>query len=248
MTAVEFKDKRIWIMGASSGIGQALARELAARGARLVLSARSVEPLDALKAELGQGEVVPCDVADPESLDDARGEILSHGPLDAMIITAALYDPGRVEQIEREAARKLVKVNLLGTLWFAQAAPGLLREGGQLVIFGSVAGIFGLPKGQLYSASKAGVINLVESLRVEYAPKIDVRLISPGFVKTRLTEKNDFAMPFMIEADEAARRIADGLAKDRFETHFPRRLTWQLKLLKRLPYALSLRLTKRMGG
>lgn len=245
---MEFKDKRIWIVGASAGIGQALARELAARGARLVLSARSTDALEALRDDLGQGEVVPCDIGDPESLTDARGEILTHGPLDAMICTAALYDPGRVDQIEREAARKLVDVNLLGTLWFAQAAPGLLREGGQLVIFGSVAGYFGLPKGQLYSATKAAVINLVESLRVEYAPGIDVRLISPGFVKTRLTEKNDFAMPFVLEPEQAARRIADGLAKDRFETHFPRRLTWQLKLLKRLPYALSLWLTGRMGG
>ncbi|KEO51870.1 SDR family NAD(P)-dependent oxidoreductase [Thioclava pacifica] len=245
---MEFKDKRIWIIGASSGIGQALARELAARGARLVLSARSVDPLQDLASDLGQGEVVPVDISDPESLADARAEILLKGPLDTMITTAALYDPGRVDEIERDAARKLIEVNLLGTLWFAQAAPGLLREGGKLVIFGSVAGYFGLPKGQLYSASKAAVINLVESLRVEYAPGIDVRLISPGFVKTRLTEKNDFDMPFVLEPAEAARRIADGLASSRFETHFPRRLTWQLKLLKRLPYAISLWMTGRLGG
>ncbi|SFN56956.1 NADP-dependent 3-hydroxy acid dehydrogenase YdfG [Thioclava dalianensis] len=243
---MDFKDKRIWIVGASSGIGQALARELHARGARLVLSARSVEPLNDLAAELGLGEVVQLDVSDPESLDDARGEILGAGPLDAMITTAALYDPGYVSEITRDKARQLIDVNLLGTLWFAQAAPGLLREGGQLVIFGSVAGYFGLPKGQLYSASKAAVINLVESLRVEYAPQIDVRLISPGFVKTRLTEKNDFDMPFVMEADAAARRIADGMAGRSFETHFPRRLTWGLKLLRRLPYAISLWLTGRM--
>jgi NAD(P)-dependent dehydrogenase (short-subunit alcohol dehydrogenase family) len=171
---------------------------------------------------------------------------LASGPLEAMITTAALYDPGYVDQIERDSARKLVEVNLLGTLWFAQAAKGLLREGGQLVVFGSVAGYFGLPKGQLYSASKAAVINLVESLRVEYAPEIDVRLISPGFVNTRLTEKNDFDMPFVMEPDAAARRIADGLAGTAFETHFPRRLTWGLKLLQRLPYRLSLWLTGRM--
>lgn len=243
---MDFNGKRIWIIGASSGIGQALARELAGRGARLVLSARSVDPLKTLATELGQGEVVPFDISDPESLDDARGEILLGGPLDGMITTAAMYDPGYVSQIERDSARKLVEVNLLGTLWFAQAAKGLLREGGQLVIFGSVAGYFGLPKGQLYSASKAAVINLVESLRVEFAPEIDVRLITPGFVNTRLTEKNDFDMPFMIEPDVAARRIVDGLAGRKFETHFPRRLTWGLKLLRRLPYRLSLWLTARM--
>ncbi|KEO59297.1 SDR family NAD(P)-dependent oxidoreductase [Thioclava indica] len=243
---MDFSGKRIWIVGASSGIGQTLARELSRRGALLVLSARSVEPLETLARELGQGEVVPVDISDPESLDDARAEILASGKLDAMITTAALYDPGHVDQIERDSARKLVEVNLLGTLWFAQAAKGLLREGGQLVLFGSVAGYFGLPKGQLYSASKAAVINLVESLRVEYAPEIDVRLISPGFVNTRLTEKNDFDMPFVMEPDAAARRIADGLAGTAFETHFPRRLTWGLKLLQRLPYRLSLWLTGRM--
>ena len=243
---MDFSGKRIWIVGASSGIGQALARELSRRGARLVLSARSVEPLETLARELRQGEVVPVDISDPESLDDARAEILASGKLDAMITTAALYDPGHVDQIERDSARKLVEVNLLGSLWFAQSAKGLLREGGQLVIFGSVAGYFGLPKGQLYSASKAAVINLVESLRVEYAPEIDVRLISPGFVNTRLTEKNDFDMPFVMEPDAAARRIADGLAGTAFETHFPRRLTWGLKLLQRLPYRLSLWLTGRM--
>ncbi|WP_417807664.1 SDR family NAD(P)-dependent oxidoreductase [Thioclava sp.] len=243
---MEFNGKLIWIVGASSGIGQALARELARRGARLVLSARSVEPLETLAGELGQGEVVPFDISDPDSLDDARAEILASGPLDCMITTAALYDPGYVREVERDAARKLVEVNLLGTLWFAQAAKGLLREGGQLVIFGSVAGYFGLPRGQLYSASKAAVINLAESLRVEFAPRIDVRLISPGFVNTRLTEKNDFDMPFVIEPEVAARRIADGLAGRKFETHFPRRLTWGLKLLQRLPYRLSLWLTARM--
>ena len=243
---MDFNNKRIWILGASSGIGQALARELARRGARLVLSARSVAPLETLADELGQGEVVPLDISDPESLDAARVEILAGGTLDTMITTAALYDPGHVDQIARDSARKLVEVNLLGSLWFAQAAPGLLRGGGQLVIFGSVAGYFGLPKGQLYSASKAAVINLVETLRVEYAPEIDVRLISPGFVKTRLTEKNDFAMPFVMPPEDAARIIADGLAGRRFEIHFPRRLTWGLKLLQHLPYSLSLRLTGRL--
>ena len=244
---MDYADKRIWIVGASAGIGRALAHELARRGARLVLSARSEDALRALAGELGQGEVIACDLADAHSLASARDCILAQGPLDAMISTAALYDPGRVTGIDREAARRLIEVNLLGTLAFAQAAPGLLRDRGQLVLFGSVAGYVGLPKGQIYSATKAAVINLAETLRVEYAPGIDVRLVSPGFVETRLTARNDFDMPFLMTPGDAARRIADGLAGRRFEIHFPRRLSLPLKLLRALPHAITLRVTARIG-
>ncbi|MER5170377.1 MULTISPECIES: SDR family NAD(P)-dependent oxidoreductase [Thioclava] len=243
---MDFKDKVIWLVGASSGIGEALAVELAARGARLILSARSEEPLRNLQDRLGPAHrVLTVDLSERASLDAAVAEI-GQGQLDGMITTAALYDPGLVREIDWEKAEALLRVNLLGTLGFAQAAPVVLRQGGQLAIFGSVAGYFGLPKGQFYSATKAGVINLVESLRVEYAPDIDVRLVSPGFVNTRLTQKNQFDMPFIIEPEEAAKAVADGLAGDGFETHFPKKLTLGLKLLQRLPYALSLRLTKRL--
>ncbi|WP_339107600.1 SDR family NAD(P)-dependent oxidoreductase [Thioclava sp. GXIMD4216] len=247
---MDFNGKTIWLVGASSGIGEALAFELAQRGARLVLSARSEAPLQALQQRLGPHHaVLPVDLADKAGVDAACQAILplvGQGPLDGMITTAALYDPGLVREIDWDKAEQLMRVNLLGTLAFAQAAPALLRKGGQLAIFGSVAGYFGLPKGQFYSASKAAVINLVESLRVEYAPDIDVRLISPGFVNTRLTQKNQFDMPFIMEPEAAAKAVADGLAGHRFEIHFPKRLTLGLKLLQLLPYALSLRLTKRL--
>ena len=108
------------------------------------------------------------------------------------------------------------------------------------------AGYVGLPQGQIYSAIKAGVINLAESLRAELAPEVDVRLISPGFVDTRLTQKNDFDMPALIQPEDAAAAIVKGLDKGGFELHFPRRLTLPLKFLRALPYGLALRLTRRL--
>jgi short-subunit dehydrogenase len=105
-----------------------------------------------------------------------------------------------------------------------------------------------LPEGQPYSATKAAIINLAESLHAEEGHHIDVKLISPGFVRTPLTDKNDFAMPMIIEPDQAAIAIADGLLSKRFEIHFPKRFTMLLKLLRALPYGLSLKITARMKG
>lgn len=240
------RGKRVWIVGASEGIGAALARDYAGQGARLVLSARNGDRLAALAEEIGGAEVVALDSADPLSLQAAAESIAAGGPLDVAISMAALYDPGRALEIDLETAARIVTVNLTGSLMFARTAAPLLREGGQLVLTGSVAGYIGLPQGQIYSATKAGVQNLAESLRAELAPRLDVRLVSPGFVATRLTARNDFTMPGLLQPDQAARRIIDGLGTARFEIAFPRRLVWPLKLLRALPYGLSLALTRRL--
>lgn len=118
---------------------------------------------------------------------------------------------------------------------------------GQVNLCGSVAGYFGLPNSQPYASTKAAIANLAESLRVEYQDKnIDVKLISPGFVRTPMTNKNDFEMPMMIEVEEAAQYIAKGITSSRFEIHFPKRFTWLVKLLRSLPYCLSFRLSKNL--
>ena len=238
--------ERIWIMGASDGIGAALARLWAARGASLILSARSEDRLADLAQELGGAEVLPCDVTDRDSLDTVAKAIIDGGKLDRAITLAALYDPGKVMELDPDQAARIVNVNLTGSFNFARAAVPLLRQGGQLALTGSVAGYFGLPQGQIYSATKAGVINLAESLRAELANDVDVRLISPGFVDTRLTQKNDFDMPALIQPEDAAAAIVKGLDKGGFELHFPRRLTLPLKFLRALPYGLALRLTRRL--
>lgn len=233
-------------MGASEGIGAALARVYAARGARLVLSARSEAPLRTLAKDIGGAEVLPADVTDPAGLDSVAQQIAAGGPLDGAITLAALYDPGKIMEIDPLRASGIVTANLTGTFLFARAAVPLLRAGGQLALTGSVAGYIGLPQGQIYSATKAGVINLAETLRAELHGTVDVLLVCPGFVATRLTSRNDFAMPGLLQPDEAARRIVAGLDGRHFEIHFPRRLTWPLKLLRALPYGLSLPLTRRL--
>lgn len=243
--------RRIWIVGASEGIGAALARHYAREGHRLILSARSEARLEALAAEIGGAEVVALDVTDPASLAAAAERIAaatlgSAGALDAAILMAADYDPGPVLQIDPGRAARIVTVNLTGTFLFARTAAALLAPGGQLVLTGSAAAYIGLPQGQIYSATKAGVVNLAESLRAELDGRLDVRLVSPGFVDTRLTRKNAFDMPGLLSPEAAARRIAAGLAGRRFEVAFPRRLIWPLKLLRALPYGVALRLTRRL--
>ena len=159
---------------------------------------------------------------------------------------AAHYDPGRIGDLDPDLAARIVTVNLTGSFHVAQIAPELLRNGGQLALCGSVAGYVGLPQGQIYSATKAGVINLAESLRAELAGRVDVRLISPGFVDTRLTRRNDFTMPALMAPEAAASAIIAGLGRCGFGIHFPRRLSCALKLLGALPYRAALPLTRRL--
>lgn len=238
---------RVWIIGASAGIGAALARAWAARGAQLVLSARDASALSALAEECGGAEVVPLDLAQPETLAAACDRLRDGPPFDVIACTAALYDPGRVADLDPERVEAMVRVNLLGTLAVARLCPALIRDGGQLVLFGSVAGYLGLPGGQPYSATKAAINNLAESLAIELAPRVDVRLVCPGFVATRLTAKNRFTMPAIVTPEAAAAAVLRGLAGRAFEIHFPRRFTLAIKLLRLLPYALSLRLLRRLG-
>ena len=238
----------IWIIGASEGIGAELAHDWAKCGARLVLSARSSTRLQELAATLGADHiVVPLDLADRASIDAAAAQIAKLGPIDRVINMAALYAPGKVAELSPVDVAKIVSVNLTGSFHIAQIAQGLLRKGGQLALCGSVAGYVGLPQGQIYSATKAGVINLTESLRAELAGRIDVRLISPGFVDTRLTRRNDFTMPAMVTPKVAAQAIIDGLCSNRFEVHFPRRLTLALKVLRILPYWAALPLMQKLA-
>lgn len=242
-----FAGRRIWIIGASAGIGAALARALARQGAQLILSARDGDALDLLSAECGGAQALPLDLGRPETLATAVAQLALKAPLDAIICTAALYNPSRVAEIDPTQAEAMVRVNLLGVIEVARLCPPLLRDGGQLVLFGSVAGYIGLPGGQPYSATKAAVNNLAETLATELAPRVKVKLVCPGFVQTRLTARNTFAMPAIITAEEAAEAVLRGMQRRGFEIHFPRRFTWAMKLVRVLPYALSLRLLRRLS-
>lgn len=238
--------ERIWIMGASDGIGAALAQRYADQGAQVILSARRAEALEQVAQRCAGAQIVPADVTDRASLTRAAEEIAQGGPLDRAITLAALYDPGKAMDADPDTAARIVTVNLTGTFHFVQIAAPLLRHGGQLALTGSVAGYIGLPQGQIYSATKAGVANMAETLRAELTESHDVRLISPGFVDTRMTRENSFDMPFIVTPAQAAIAIERGLSRRGFEVHFPKRLTLALKLLRVLPYGVSLWLTKRL--
>lgn len=248
---ISYNNEIIWIIGASSGIGQALAYELAAAGATLALSARRAGPLEALKAETGeQHSIHPLDVAEEGAIARAISAIqATHGRIDRVVFLPAAYKPMRCDALDLATTRQIIDVNLMSAFSLVQALLPVFKaqESGQLALCGSVAGYVGLPEGQPYSATKAGIINLAESLRAECPPEIDIKLISPGFVRTPMTDKNDFEMPMIITPQQAAKEIAKGLKSRAFEIHFPKRFTLLLKLLSLLPYALMLKVTRNIN-
>ena len=249
---MSFKGENIWIIGCSSGIGEALARELSTQGATLILSARRAEELTNLNNELGgKHHVMPLDVSDNDAMVSTVEKISSTvKTLDRVIFLAALYRPNDVRKMDVDFAKKLIDVNIMGVIYTTYATLPLFdkQKKGQLVLCGSVAGYTGLPGGQPYSASKAAIINLAESLYAEAEDYVDIKLISPGFVRTRITDKNQFHMPMRIEPPQAAQAIAKGLKASAFEIHFPKRFTMMTKLLKLFPYSLTLFITSKMKG
>ena len=248
----DWQGKRIWIVGASTGIGAALARSLHATGARLALSARNREKLVELSTGWPTALCLPLDVTDPAALDQAGKRILeAWGGIDLVVLNAGTYAAVRAWELDPQAARQTVETNLLGVInAVAACLPSMLRQGsGAIAIVGSVAGYRGLPNAIVYGATKSALINFCETLYLDLQPKgIDVFLISPGFVETPLTAQNRFRMPALISADEAARRIIGGFAKGSFEIHFPQRFTLWLKLLELLPYRLYFALVRRFTG
>lgn len=247
-----YKDQFVWIIGASSGIGCALARELSARGAVLALSARRKDELEQLSAELGnQHKVFVLDTTDAEmTTRTAQAIRAAFGRIDRVIFLAAAYAPMKIDALDIVVTKGIVDINVTGAFNLVHAVLPILKTQpvpGQLALCGSIAGYIGLPGGQPYSATKAAIINLAESLRAECKENVDIKLINPGFVRTPLTDKNDFRMPAIMEPEQAAAEIAEGLLSRRFEIHFPKRFTRVLKLLQLLPYAVSQRLTRKIN-
>lgn len=249
MSKNDYQDQIVWVIGASSGIGASLAREISTRGAVLALSARRKDELDTLKSQIGQQhQVFPLDVSDAKAIQHTAQSIqTAFGRIDRIVFLAAAYSPMKIEALDIAVTRKIIDINLMGAFNLLYAVLPILKtqkSKGQIALCGSVAGYIGLPGGQPYSATKAAIINLAESLHAECKDRIDIKLISPGFVRTPLTNKNDFEMPMIIKPEQAAREIADGLLMRHFEVHFPKKFTLFLKILCLLPYALSLRLTR----
>lgn len=246
-----WQGQRVWVIGASYGIGAAVARRLINDGARVAMSARSRELLDAI-AE-GNGALVEVlDVTDPASVMKAAKAILAAwGGIDLVMIVAGTHTEMRADTFDMARATRLFEVNVMGVLHCLDAVlPVLLRQGrGGVAIVSSVAGYRGLPKSLIYGPTKAALINLAESLYIDLAPRgIGVHLINPGFVDTPLTQKNEFRMPALIPADEAARLTLKGIADGEFETHFPKRFTNVMRLLRTLPYPAYFAAVRRFTG
>lgn len=245
------KDRRIWIIGASHGIGEKLAHELANAGATVIASGRSKPKLKKLCEELGGSDhlCLPVDVQDERQVRDALRTLTNHyGVLDCIIYMAGVYNPSHAWNFDLRDARDTVNINLTGIFTvLAAVVPEFIRQRqGHIVLAGSVAGYRGLPGALAYGASKAAIINLAETLHNDLADRnIRVQLISPGFVETRLTDKNSFAMPCKITPEDAAIEIRKGLESNSFEIHFPKRFTYAMKLLRILPNWLYLWVAKR---
>jgi short-subunit dehydrogenase len=238
---MELRGRTVWLIGASSGIGAALAPKLTAQGARLAISARREQDLQKAAASCSPAEVLvkPLDVTDAAAVEGVYRELASEwGRVDAVIFSAGAWYQAKVESFDAAAAIRQIDVNYLGLIRVVGAVmPDMIaRRGGTIVGMASVAGYAGFPTAAAYSSSKAGVIAFLQSVRMELKKYgVGVVTLSPGFVETPLTEKNDFAMPFMIEADEAADRIVEGLLKGEAEIHFPKRLSIPVKLFTALP-------------
>ena len=245
----DWRGLRVWIVGASSGIGEALGR----RGARLALSARREAPLRTLAEAAPAGSLVlPLDVTDAAAVLAAAGRIEAEwGGVDLVVWLAGTYAPMRAQQFDLARARAMLDANLHGVLnGLAALLPMCERNTcGGLALVSSVAGYRGLPKSLAYGPGKAAVINLAETLWLDLSPQgVGVWLVSPGFVDTPLTAANDFAMPGLMQPADAARAMIDGFARGRFEIHFPKRFTLWLKLLRLLPDRLYFAAVRRVTG
>jgi short-subunit dehydrogenase len=233
---------RVWITGASTGIGAATARELARRGHTLFLTARSVDRL----AEL-PGEAKPGDVTDREAMHRVAGEI---APLDVALLNAGTYVPVDPRELDADVFRRHLDVNVMGTVHCIEAVlPSMLElHHGRIAVVASVTGFAALPRAAAYGATKAFLISMADSLRADLAGTgVEVTVVNPGYVKTPLTAQNEFEMPFLIEPEEMARAIADGLEAGKPEISYPVRMALAMKLLGSLPGALSRRYTGRLS-
>jgi len=245
----------MWITGASSGIGRAVALECAARGWRVVATARRLDELEALKSAcVIENAIIPMpgDVTDEAGMMAMVAAIeAGHGPITRAFFNAGLFLPVRLVPFEASKYHKSFAVNLGGTVnGLAAVVPRMVaRKAGQIIINASVAGYSGLPSSAAYGATKAGLINLAESLKFDCdLGGILIQVVNPGFVETPATEKNPFPMPFLIPVEHAAKRIADGMENGAFEITFPRRFTFILKLLRMMPYGLYFPLLRKMTG
>ncbi|MEC7668118.1 MAG: SDR family NAD(P)-dependent oxidoreductase, partial [Pseudomonadota bacterium] len=227
---------RYWIVGSSDGLGAAVAEKLSRAGVELVLSARSEDKLKELSERLpAPSDVVPLDVQDSEAVQAAYKDL---GHLDGVVFLAGVYWPFGADEWDFDQAETMADVNFTGAMRVVGAVlPDFVaRDRGHIVITGSLTGYRGLPGSVAYTASKSGVMAMAECLYCDLRKTgVKVQLVNPGFVKTRLTEKNDFPMPFIMEPEDAAQIVFEHMGNDKFSRAFPRPFSWLFRLSQFLP-------------
>lgn len=235
------QQQTIWLTGASSGIGRALALELAARGHRVIASARGEQALQELAQQQPNIVPLPFDVTDEAAIESTRQRIQAISPqLDRAILNAGTCEYLDIDEPDWTMMARIMAVNFGGTVNSVAVALPLLQahpqQAGHLVGVVSQAHFLPFPRAEAYGASKAAQQYFLDSLRVDLGSKnVDVTVINPGFVKTPLTDKNDFPMPFLVPVAVAARRMADAIERRPLQYDFPRRLKWSLRLLGMMP-------------
>lgn len=240
---MNFQGKRYWLIGASEGLGRALALEMSKAGAELVLSARNAERLAALAAELaGKAEVLAVDAGSRASVEEAAAKI---GAIDGMVYLAALYWPMAAKAIDAEKAEAMADINFTGAVRAVAAVlPGMIARGaGHVVLTGSLSAYRGLPRAMAYGGSKAALLYMAESLRADLAGTgVRVQIAQPGFIRTRLTDMNEFRMPFLMEPEAAAREMMTLMQSRAFKRDFPRAFGLMFRIGQFLPGWLYYRL------
>jgi len=242
--------KKIWITGASSGIGKAVAEKFAKEGWKVAISARRKELLDEL-AKNQNIESFPLDVTDKSQINDVFKNILDRfNNLDICLFSSGTYEPKDEQNIDPDKIKNVINVNFLGVIDCVKTVEEYFKnkKSGQISIVSSIAGYRGLPNSSGYGPSKAALTNFSESIYFDFKKfGVRVSVISPGFIKTPLTDKNEFPMPFLKTPEYAAEKIFHGLVKSNaFEIHFPKGLTLTLKFLRILPYRLYLFLVDKL--
>ncbi|MEM9277192.1 MAG: SDR family NAD(P)-dependent oxidoreductase [Pseudomonadota bacterium] len=245
----------VWITGASEGIGKAVAEQMAADGFTVYASARSEDKLKKIAEDFsGSGKIlpIPLDVTDRAACKACIETIIQEsGKLAVVILNAGTFAPIRGKDLKFEDFELTLDVNVYGVLNGLIPAVEAMKDAGQgqVAIVSSVAGYGGLPKNAGYGISKAGLINMAESLKFDFDKmNIKLQIITPGFIDTPLTKKNDFPMPFLMDVDAAAERVVSGLKTNAFEITFPRRFTYMLKFLNLWCYPVYFWLVKRGTG
>jgi NAD(P)-dependent dehydrogenase (short-subunit alcohol dehydrogenase family) len=248
----EWRGQVVWLVGASTGIGRALAEQLHALGAHVIVSARHAAGVAEFEQRFPGGVGLPLDATDRASMQAAMQRILAlYGHLDLAMYCAGHYKAMRGDAFDLDEMLKHQNINVVGALHLLDVALPIFTQQrrGHLSLVSSVAGFRGLPQGLAYGPTKAALINLAETLYLDMHPLgVGVSVVNPGFVETPLTAQNKFKMPALISPQEAAQAILKGWAKGQFEIHFPKRFTLWMKALRHLPYTLYFSVVRRFTG